>query len=191
MLVGYELLSKNYNLFDREKSNIEAIKKLQLAGCERIYVDFAEHEQNQLKEAFKLLNKGDTLVVSRISKLGYSNLTLLQNLNLIREKGIFLRSLEEFYLIPSSSTNIKRLIENLFSLEEKLSKFSVSEIETESKMGRPETMTDEKCQMVGILKACCQEISVSQICKIIGVCRQTYYNAKRKGKLDKYLFKSK
>ncbi len=50
--------------------------------------------------------------------------------------------------------------------------------------GRPEVMTEDMCIIFTTLQAC--KLDIIQICQILGICRQTYYNALDKGKLNQY-----
>ena len=185
MLIGYELLREDSRPSAVEQLKTEAVEKLHQAGCQRIYLDFQKGTNTQLQSAFSDLKAGDILVVLRFNSLGDSKLSFLQNLNLLRVKGVHLQSLEENFLLPSNSMKTEDLIKTLFPFAEPRKKSGSSptvpktqkEPKTKKgkKMGRPIAMPEEKRELIRLLRACNQDITITEICKLVNISRPTYH----------------
>lgn len=68
------------------------------AGCERLYEDVASGAKASrpgLDEALQYLREGDTLVVSKLDRLGRSLKHLIEVVTELSERGIGFRSLQE------------------------------------------------------------------------------------------------
>ncbi len=191
MLIGYELLREDSRPSAVEQLKTEAVEKLHQAGCQRIYLDFQKGTNTQLQSAFSDLKAGDILVVLRFDSLGDSKLSFLQNLNLLRVKGVHLQSLEENFLLPSNSMKTQDLIKTLFPFVEPRKKSGSSptlpithqqpkiqkkpKTKKGKKMGRPIAMPEEKRELIRLLRACNQDITITEICKLVNISRPTYH----------------
>ena len=92
MRIGYARVSTQDQNLDLQKD------ELQQAGCERLFVDQmsgTRGERPGLQEAMSFLRSGDTLVVWRLDRLGRSLSHLLQVVQDLQKKNIFLLSLHE------------------------------------------------------------------------------------------------
>jgi len=61
----------------------------------------------------------------------------------------------------------------------------VPTIKTQTEVGRPEVMTENLCRTIAMLRTD-YHLPVAQVCRIVGIARQTYYRALNSGKFDKY-----
>ena len=70
---------------------------LEAAGCKRVFTDRASgavEERPELARLFDHLREGDTLVVTRLDRLGRSLRDLVDTIAALAERGISLRSLD-------------------------------------------------------------------------------------------------
>ena len=92
MKIGYARIStqdQNFNL------QIDALKN---EGCEKIIRDTmsgAKEDRDGLKEVFKILRKGDTLVVWRLDRLGRSLKHLIEVVKELDDRNCFFKSITE------------------------------------------------------------------------------------------------
>ena len=92
MLVGYARVSTDDQNLDLQT---DALKQV---GCERIFTDEmsgAKAQRPGLTEALAFLRQDDTLVVWRLDRLGRSLKDLVEQVEVLRSRGIGFRSLHE------------------------------------------------------------------------------------------------
>ncbi len=92
MLVGYARVSTQDQNLELQH---DALKE---TGCERIFEDKmsgAKAARPGLMEAISFMRPGDTLVVWKLSRLGRSLKQLIETVQLLQEKSIELKSLNE------------------------------------------------------------------------------------------------
>lgn len=92
MLLGYARVST-----DEQDTRLQR-DALERAGCERIYEEKASGAKANRPELTKLLDhtrKGDVIIVWRLDRLGRSLSQLIKTANLLKERGVELRSLTE------------------------------------------------------------------------------------------------
>src|SRR5215469_656373 len=92
MRVGYIRAGKHEQ---REELQIEALKE---AGCEELFVDKSTRPaslQKVLEDALLFVRPGDTLVVWKLTCLGYSLRHLIKTLNILKEREVHFISLSD------------------------------------------------------------------------------------------------
>lgn len=91
--IGYVRVS------DKDQSEDLQVDALKAAGCTMIYADHgvsgAITERRGLDDMLASLNKGDTLVVWKLDRLGRSTIHLLQLLSDLRDRGIDFQALTQ------------------------------------------------------------------------------------------------
>ena len=91
MIIGYARVSTADQNLD---SQIDALKK---AGCDEIYKEKKSGiaEREELQKVLGHLKKGDTLMVTKLDRLGRSLKKLLELIEEFNEKGIHFQSLDD------------------------------------------------------------------------------------------------
>ena len=178
MLIGYARISTHLQNLDLQK---DALTK---AGCEKIFVDEvsgAKAARPGLEQAMEMLREGDSLVVWRLDRLGRSLRHLIELVGQFDERKIGLKSLQES--IDTSSSGGK-LIFHMFGA---LAEFEHNLIQERTKAGlvaarargrtggRPPKL-DEKQRKVVIQLYKERQQSVDEICRAMGISKQTLYS---------------
>ena len=93
MIVGYARVSTDHQLLD---SQLIALKA---AGCEQIHTDTdisgSKKSRPALDTLLASLNAGDTLVIYKLDRIGRNTRNLLELVDLLKNKGVHLKSLTE------------------------------------------------------------------------------------------------
>ena len=178
MLIGYARISTSEQNLDLQ---LDALKN---AGCEQIFQDVASGAKTDrpgLDEAMRQIRKRDTLVVWKLDRLGRSLRHLIDLIESLNQDGVFFQSLQES--IDTSSSGGK-LIFGIFAALAEFERDLISE-RTRAGLaaarargrfgGRPRVMDAKKLSVAKALLAD-ESNSISDVCKIIGVSRSTYYN---------------
>ena len=109
MMIGYARVST-------EQQGIEAqLPDLRKAGCRRIYQETmggGTMDRPELEKCLERLDKGDTLVVWRLDRLGRSIRDLLQIVDRLEKSGVNFISLKERF---DTSTAAGRLVFHFFA----------------------------------------------------------------------------
>ena len=108
MLIGYARVSTTDQNLDLQ---LDALKN---AGCEKIHEDYAsgaKTDRNGLENTMESLRKGDTLVVWKLDRLGRSLKHLIEVINVLNEREVFFKSLQENI---DTSTSGGKLIFHVF-----------------------------------------------------------------------------
>lgn len=184
MKFGYARVSKNDQSLDVQ------IKKLKSAGCEEIFmekVSGVKEERKELNRLFDKLRKGDTVCVVRLDRLGRRMIHLVQMINDFKNKEINFVSLENnidtttplgmilFSMCAAFSEMERELI------RERVKAGLDSARDKGRKGGRPKSLTAEKEKILRTLRKS-DDMSVKQICNIVGISRSVYYRG-----VEKYL----
>lgn len=177
MLVGYARVSTDDQKLDLQ---IDALKDV---GCERIFSDKisgAKADRPGLKQALDFVRKGDTLVVWKLDRLGRSLKHLIDTVNELNDRGVGFKSLQEGM---DTSTPGGKLIFHVFGALAEFEREIIRE-RTQAGLkaarargrlgGRPRVMDAAKLKIASTLMRD-QTMSISQICKQIGVSRATLY----------------
>ncbi len=184
MLIGYARVSKS----DGSQSLDLQIDALIKAGvqADKIYQDMcggSEIHRPGLDACSKGFRKGDLLVVYKLDRLGRSIRTLIEFVEWLNEKGVGLKVLAGQGAQIDTSTPNGRFVFNLFAALAEYERELISE-RTRSglaaarargrKGGRPKAMTPNK---LAIAQSAMKDrnTSVQQLCKELGISRQTLY----------------
>ena len=177
MLIGYARVATIDQSLNLQKD------ALLLVGCKHIFTDIASGAKAQrlgLAEALEHCRSGDTLVVWKLDRLGYSLSHLIETVHALVARDIGFMSLQESI---DTKTSSGKLIFHLFA--------SLAEFERDithertnvglsaarargRKGGRPKGIDENKKKAVLALKKD-RERSVKEICEIVGISRNTYY----------------
>lgn len=112
--IGYARVSTDVQRMDLQ---MDALRQ---AGCDHIFTDHgisgSSAERPGLQQAMKMLQKGDTLIVWRLDRLGRSLVHLVELVSNLGRQGIEFRSLTES--IDTSSSGGKLLFHMIAALAE-------------------------------------------------------------------------
>jgi len=181
MKVGYARVANN----DPDGSiQIDALKQ---ADCQQIFTDSVDSTRKDfpgLEAALSHMQKGDTLVVYRLERLGRSLTNLIAGVNQLGEQGYELQSLQEG--IDTTSTEDR----SLFHVITILAKFGKYIIRERTKVGlaaarargrkggRPKGLS-ETAQRTAILAEelyLARDLSIREICEELSISKGTLYN---------------
>ena len=178
MLVGYARVSTTDQNLDLQKDALQA------AGCERLFTDTAsgaKAERPGLSQALNECRKGDTLVVWKLDRLGRSLPHLVETVRDLADKGIGFKSLQESI---DTTTSGGKLIFHIFASLAEFERDLIRERTNAGlsaarargrKGGRPKGVMDPNKQKAALALKNDTSRSISEICEILGVCRNTYY----------------
>lgn len=151
------------------------IDQLRTAGCTVIYADTAsgrDQERPEWKACLRSLGAGDTLVVTRIDRLGRSLIDLVNIINDLARRNVSFRSLAEgidtsnaqgmmmFQLVAVFAEYERRLI------RERTKEGLLNAKRNGSRLGRPRALTHE--QVIEAQKMRTQGYSFSKIAHLLG-----------------------
>ena len=161
------------------------IDALTAAGCYRVFVDTISGASAQRPELEKLLDQlrpGDTLVVWRLDRLGRSIRHLIDQLQVLAERGVGFRSLQE--TIDTTSPG-GRLVFHVFAA---LAEFERDLIRERTNAGlaaarargrtggRPSLLSADQVRAARRMYQQ-SDMTVAQIGNVLGVSRTTIYRA--------------
>src|SRR5215218_1452312 len=186
MLIGYARVSTEDQNLDLQRD------ALTNAGCEQIFTDRVsgtKAERKGLTEALSHLRSGDTLCVWRLDRLGRSLRHLIDTVTSLQEKGVGFKSLTESI---DTTTSGGRLVFNIFgSLAEfereiirERTQAGLQSARSRGKVGgRPKALTLKEVQMLRNMAAD-KSLTVSDICKTLGIGRTTFYRYVKAGERE-------
>jgi DNA invertase Pin-like site-specific DNA recombinase len=153
------------------------------AGCERIFeetVSGAKAEREELEKAIDYCREGDVLVVWKLDRVGRSLKDLLEKVELLKERGVGLRSLTESI---DTTTPGGKLVFHVFGALAEFERDIIRErtmagLEAARargrKGGRKPVMDDRKIALASeLMKA--RVMPASEVCEAVGVSRATLY----------------
>ena len=158
----------------------DALKK---ENCNQIFSDTASGAKTDrpgLEEALTYLRNGDTLVVWKLDRLGRSLKHLIEVVNLLKERGIYFKSIQESI---DTSTSGGKLIFHVFGALAEFERDIIRERTMAGlkaarargrKGGRPKLMDEKMIAMAKTLMAD-HSNNVNDVCKTLGVSRTTLY----------------
>lgn len=153
------------------------------AGCEKIFRDVASgaiDSHKGLAEAIEFARSGDTLVVWKLDRLGRSLKHLIETVNLLKERGVGLLSLQEKI---DTTTSGGKLIFHVFGA---LAEFERELIRERTNAGlkaarargrlggRPPKLTPKQIEMAKRLLND-PTVEVKEICQTLQISRSTLY----------------
>ena len=178
MKIGYARVSTSDQTTNMQK---QALKQ---AGCEKIFADTASGilaTRSGLDKTMSHLREGDTLVVWRLDRLGRSIQNLIQIIQLLQDKKIGFKSVQEHI---DTTTSGGKLIFHIFSA---LAEFEREVIRERTKAGlqaarargrlggRPHLLTAKDIVRLKKLYTN-KKNTVLEMCKIFKISRPTFYN---------------
>jgi DNA invertase Pin-like site-specific DNA recombinase len=176
MKIGYSRVST------AEQSQALQNDALLADGCEKVFSDIASGSKAarpELDAALEFIRSGDTLVVWKLDRLGRSLGHLIEVVAELERRGIHFRSLSEGI---GTTTAGGRLVFHIFGAIAEFERALIIE-RTQAglraarargrKGGRPRKMTLDKIQAARAMAAD-PTITVSHICKTLGISRDTY-----------------
>jgi DNA invertase Pin-like site-specific DNA recombinase len=176
---GYARVSKNDQSLDIQ------INKLTLAGCDEIFqekISGAKDDRPQLTALLSKLRKGDIVYVVRLDRLGRRMIKLIELINYFKSRGIEFVALENNI---DTTTPIGMLLFNICAAFSEMERELIRErvkagidaaTEKGRRGGRPKALTSDKEALLKALVQA-QNMSVTQICKTVGISRSVYYRA--------------
>lgn len=179
MRIGYMRISTHDQKLDLQE---DALKQ---AGCDKIFSDTAsgaKEDRIGLAEALEYLRQGDVLVVWRLDRLARSMKQLVQIVTDLREKGIGFICLQEGIDTETSSGQLVfGIFASLAAFERELirerTRAGLKAARARGKCGgRPKALTSKQAELAKILYAD-PNVSVSDICRQLGIGRTTLYRA--------------
>jgi DNA invertase Pin-like site-specific DNA recombinase len=167
----------------REQSPDAQLDALHAAGCVRIFTDRASGtraERPALTELRSVLLPGDTVVVTKLDRLGRDALHLTETVTALARQGIGFRSLAEQL---DTTSPAGKLIFGVFASLAQFERDRIAERTREGLAaarargrvggGRPPVMTSEKLAAARLLMT--ENRTISEIAAILGVSRPTLY----------------
>src|SRR5215218_4407222 len=177
MLIGYARVSTDDQNLDLQRDALEK------AGCEMIFDDMVSGTKARrpgLEQALSHLREGDTLVVWRLDRLGRSLRHLIDTVTDLQERGIGFKSLTESI---DTTTSGGKLTFHIFGALAEFEREIIRE-RTQAGLqsarsrgrtgGRPKALSAKEVQMLQNM-ASDKSLTVSAICKTLGIGRTTFY----------------
>jgi DNA invertase Pin-like site-specific DNA recombinase len=186
MLIGYARVSTHDQTLSLQKDELEK------AGCEQIFTDTVsgtKTERKGLTAALSHLRAGDILVVWRLDRLGRSLRHLIDTINELHERGVGFKSLQENI---DTTTSGGKLVFHIFGALAEFEREIIRE-RTQAGLesarsrgrigGRPKTLTARQVQILRNMAAD-KSLTVSDICKTLGIGRTTFYRYVKAGQRE-------
>jgi DNA invertase Pin-like site-specific DNA recombinase len=186
MNIGYARVSTHDQTLDLQRDALEK------ADCEKIFTDTVsgtKAERKGLEEALSHLRDGDTLVVWRLDRLGRSLRHLIDTITALNERGIGFKSLQENI---DTTTSGGKLVFHIFGA---LAEFEREIIRERTRAGltaarsrgrtggRPKALSAKEVQMLRNMAAD-KSLTVSDICRTLGIGRTTFYRYVKAGERE-------
>jgi DNA invertase Pin-like site-specific DNA recombinase len=186
MLIGYARVSTHDQTLNLQRDALEK------AECEKIITDQitgTKAERKGLTEALSHLRTGDTLVVWRLDRLGRSLRHLIDTITSLQERGIGFKSLTENI---DTTTSGGKLVFHIFGalaefereIIRERTRAGLTSARSRGKVGgRPKALTAKEVQILRNMAAD-KSLTVSDICKTLGISRTTFYRYVKAGERE-------
>jgi DNA invertase Pin-like site-specific DNA recombinase len=182
MLIGYARISTVEQNLDLQQDALEK------AGCKSIYTDTisgAKAQRPGLEECLKYLRPGDTLVVWKLDRMGRSLKHLIETVQVLEGRSIGFRSVQENI---DTTTPGGKLVFHVFGALAEFERDLIRErtnaglqaARARGRNGGRPLLLDAKKRAVAASLYADPNVSVSDICKALGVSRTTLYRALHK-----------
>jgi DNA invertase Pin-like site-specific DNA recombinase len=176
MKIGYARVS---TLDQNLDAQLDALKK---AGCDEIYEEKKSGvaDREELEKALGYLREGDTLVVTKLDRLGRSLKKLLELVEAFKERGIHFQSLDDGIDTSTSVGNFFFQVIGAFSeLERNLiverTQKGLKAARSRGRLGgRPQIHKDDKKE-IAYREVMANEKSIKEIAESLGMSRMTIY----------------
>lgn len=165
---------------------------LKQAGCAEIFTDIASGikvSRPGLDAALDYIREGDTLVVWKLDRLGRSVQHLIETVKLLKKRKIGFQSLQENIDTTTSSGKLTfHIFSALAEFERDLIKERTQAGQKAARArgrlgGRPPLLTNrESTKMLRHYDE--KKLTVSEICKLYGISRPSFYNYLNKRKRE-------
>lgn len=177
-ILGYSRVSTSHQTTDQQNDALAA------AGVERTFTDTMSGTRDDRPGLAALLDyarQGDTIVVWRLDRLGRSLSSVLRTVELLRDRGVVLRSVHDG--IDSSTSTGRMMIGILGSLAE-YERELIQERATAAReaahargrqTGRPRSLTEDQARQLRALHEAGE--SVADLVRSFKVSRATVYRA--------------
>ena len=190
MKLGYGRVSTSEQSLDPQDDALRA------DGCERIFSDVvsgAKAERPGLRALLEHARTGDVIVVVKLDRLGRSLKDLIETVTELERRGIGLKALSQGI---DTTTPGGRLVFHIFGAIAEFERTLIVERTHAGlaaarargrKGGRPKVLTSERVKTLFSLSTD-KSLSVGEICKTLGIGRDTYYRylrAYQHGKTDR------
>lgn len=177
MLVGYARVSTQDQNLELQHDALREV------GCERIFDDKmsgAKAARPGLMEAIEYMRPGDTLVVWKLSRLGRSLKQLIETVQLLAEKDIELKSLNESLDTVSATGKLLFHIIAAFAQFERdnmieNTKAGLEAARARGKKGGRRRVMDDKKKAIALALRADPERPIAEICKTLNISRASFY----------------
>lgn len=193
MKIGYARVSTKDQVLDGQMDALNAV------GCERIFTDKlsgVREDRKGLIELMSFIRKGDTLVIWRLDRLGRGIKHLISIVELLKDKGIGLKSLtEEIDTTTPGGALVFHVFASIAQFERDIIKertrVGLAAAKARGRLGgRKLKLNREKIEHAVELY-CSNSKTINEICKIIGISRAQFYEYMRKEGVSDLQQKSK
>jgi DNA invertase Pin-like site-specific DNA recombinase len=186
MLIGYARISTHDQTLALQQDALEKV------GCEKIFTDRVSGTKAQrigLTEALSHLREGDTLVVWRLDRLGRSLRHLIDTITELNARGVGFKSLTENI---DTTTSGGKLVFHIFGALAEFEREIIPErtqaglasARSRGKVGgRPKALSARQVQILRNMAAD-PSLTVSDICKTLGIGRTTFYRYMKAGERE-------
>ena len=176
MNIGYARVSTDEQNLDLQRD------ALQKADCELIFEDQVSGTKARrpgLEDALSHLCSGDTLVVWRLDRLGRSLRHLIETVNMLQERGVGFKSLQESI---DTTTSGGKLVFHIFGalaefereIIRERTKAGLEAARSRGRHGGPKYKLNQN-QVAMARQLWATNTPVKEICQTLGISRATFY----------------
>lgn len=185
MKIGYARVSTSHQKLDAQ------IKTLEVAGCEKIFkeTESSRKERSELKILLNFIREGDTILVTKLDRLGRNLKELIDILYNLEQKKINIVAIDDNI---DTSSKYGKMLFNFFALFSEMELTFNKERREQAKIvgrqgGRKTVLTNDlEKHIITLYQAQENDIysySLSQIVKSIKVSKPTIYKCLNKNKI--------